>query len=325
MASAPAMVMMRLITPMSTASPVIFGMKSGLQPCIGCGLNAGLGLAGEPSGLRSCLRAAGEHRRVGRLADNDLGVGPLLGQHARDAFERAAGAEAGDPVVELLALEVVDDLARGGARMHVGIGFVLELARQEPAVRLGELLRLVDHADAALGRRREHHLGAEEAHQLAALDAEGLRHRDDQRIALRGADHREPDAGVAGGRLDHGLPGLELAGLFRGLDDAERQAILDRAERIEGLDLDEQVDAFRRQLVDLDHRRVADGFKNVCEFGHYSLPYPSDVTYSARARRRRAPLPSSSPTTSDAGRRCASVLLPSSPGSWRRRNPGSAR
>ena len=46
--------MMRLITPMSTASPVSFGMKSGLQPCIGCGFNAGLALAGEPSGLRSC-------------------------------------------------------------------------------------------------------------------------------------------------------------------------------------------------------------------------------------------------------------------------------
>ena len=40
---------------MSTASPVIFGMKSGLQPCIGCGLNAALGLEGDPSGLRACV------------------------------------------------------------------------------------------------------------------------------------------------------------------------------------------------------------------------------------------------------------------------------
>src|SRR5665811_1735782 len=96
-ASAPAMVMMRLITPMSTASPVSFGMKSGLQPCIGCGLKAGLGLAGEPSGLRSCgvwLVSI----RVGRLAHDDLGVGPLLGEHAGNALERAAGAKAGDPI-----------------------------------------------------------------------------------------------------------------------------------------------------------------------------------------------------------------------------------
>ena len=47
-------VMMRSITFMSTASPVSFGMKSGLQPCIGCGFKAGCGAAGEPSALRSC-------------------------------------------------------------------------------------------------------------------------------------------------------------------------------------------------------------------------------------------------------------------------------
>src|SRR3974390_852775 len=52
-ASAPAMVITRLITPVSMASAVSFGKKSGLQPCIGWGLNRGLGLAGEPSGLRS--------------------------------------------------------------------------------------------------------------------------------------------------------------------------------------------------------------------------------------------------------------------------------
>ena len=180
--------------------------------------------------------------RVFRLADDDLGLGPLFGQHARHAFERAAGAVAGDPIVERLAFEIVDDFARGGPRVNVGVGFVLELARQKPAARLGELEGLGDHAHAALRRRRQHHLGAEEAHQLAPLDAEGLRHGDDQRIALLRAHHRQPDAGIAGGRLDDGLSGLELPRLLGGLDDAEREAILDRAQRIERLDLDEQVD-----------------------------------------------------------------------------------
>jgi hypothetical protein len=152
--------------------------------------------------------------------------------------------------------------------MHVGIGLVLELARQEPAVRLGELDRLVDHAHAALAGGREHHLGAEKAHQLAPLDREGLRHGHHQRIALLRADHGKPDAGIARRRLDHGLPGLERAGFLRRLNDAERQAVLDRAERIERLDLDEQVDAFRPQLVDAHDRRVADGLENICEFGH---------------------------------------------------------
>ena len=227
-----------------------------------------IGLGRRAIGIALLWRVACEHRRVGRLADDDLGVGPLLGQHAGDAFERAAGAEASNPVVEFLAFEVVDDLARGGARMHVRVSLVLELAGQEPAVRLGELGRLVDHAHAALGSGREHHLGAEEAHQLAPLDGKALSHGQHQRIALLRADHGQPDAGIAGGGFDDSLPGLELAGFFRRLDDAKRQAVLDRAERIEGLDLDVEVDAFRAQLVDLDHRRVANGFENVCELGH---------------------------------------------------------
>ena len=147
-------------------------------------------------------------------------------------------------------------------RMKVGIGLVLELPRHEPAMGLGELDGLVDHADGALGRGRDDDLGAEEAHQLAPLDAEGLRHGDDQRIALGGADHGKADAGVAAGRLDHGLAGLQLAGFLRGLDHAEREAVLHRAERIEGFDLHVQVHALGRQPVDPHHRRVADGLQD---------------------------------------------------------------
>ncbi len=104
---------------------------------------------------------------------------------------------------------------------------------------------------------REHHLRAEEAHQLAALDRKALGHRDDQRVALGGADHGEPDAGVAGGRFDHRLAGLQLAGFLGRLDDAEGQAILDRAQRIERLDLDVKVDALGAELVDPDYGGVA--------------------------------------------------------------------
>jgi hypothetical protein len=40
-ASAPAIGMMRSMIPAATTSAVSFGMKSGVQPCIGCGLKAG--------------------------------------------------------------------------------------------------------------------------------------------------------------------------------------------------------------------------------------------------------------------------------------------
>ena len=91
---------------------------------------------------------------------------------------------------------------------------------------LSELDGLDHHAHAALCLGSEHHLGTEEAHQPAPLDTELLGHRYHQRIAFLGAHHGEPDAGVAAGGLDHGLPGFQLAGLLRSLDHTERKAVL---------------------------------------------------------------------------------------------------
>jgi hypothetical protein len=44
----------RSITCIATASPVNLGMKSGLQPCIGCGFQAVWAVTADPSGFRSC-------------------------------------------------------------------------------------------------------------------------------------------------------------------------------------------------------------------------------------------------------------------------------
>ena len=92
-----------------------------------------------------------------------------------------------------------------------GVRRILELAREEPAVFLRELGGLAHHALAALGGGREDDLRAEHAHDLAALDREGFHHHGDEGIALRGADHRERDAGVARGGFHHRLAGLERA------------------------------------------------------------------------------------------------------------------
>ena len=105
-----------------------------------------------------------EQRRIGRLANNDLRFRALLPQHPADALQRPAGAVAGDPEVEPVAGEVVDDFARGGARVKVGVGFVLELPGHEPAMGFGQLDRLLDHADRPRGGRRQNDLRAEEAH-----------------------------------------------------------------------------------------------------------------------------------------------------------------
>ncbi len=155
--------------------------------------------------------AAAEHLGIVGLADDDAGLGPVFAQHAPDALQRAATAVTGDPGVEALATEILEDLVGSGERVHVGVGLVLELAREEPAVRLGELTALREHAAALERGGRQHDAGAEEAHQLAPLDTEVLGHHHHQRVALRGAHHREPDARVAAGRLHHRLPGREPA------------------------------------------------------------------------------------------------------------------
>ncbi len=164
--------------------------------------------------------AARQHGRIIRLADDNRRAGTSLAQHAGDALKRAAGAEAGDEVVEADIFEVLEYLDCRGFRMKVGIGFVLELAAQKPAMRLRELDGLGEHAAAFLRRRCQHDLRAEEAHHLAALDAEVLGHGHDQGIALLRADHGKTDAGVAAGRFDDGLTRLQLTSPLRVFDDA---------------------------------------------------------------------------------------------------------
>ena len=240
-------------------------MKSGVQPWIGCGSKAGWLTAGAPSGAALLGMAAADQLRVGGFAEHDPRVGPLPAQHAADAGDGAAGAIAGHEIVEPRSGEIIDDLARRRRFVDGGIGLGLELAGKEPAVGLGQFDRLLVHAEALLGARRQHHLGAQHAHQLAALDGEAVGHGHDQRIALLRADHGKPDAGIAAGRLDHGLAGLQRAAALGLLDDVERQPVLHRSGRIEelGLHVDRRVaDA---EIVDPDGRRVADRIENAVE------------------------------------------------------------
>ena len=226
---------------------------------------------GAAVGIARLGDAACQHGRRLRLTDNDLGIRPLLAKDATHALERTAGAEAGYPEVEPLASEVPEDFLSRGTAMHIGIGLVLELPRTEPAIGGRQFVHLADHPRRAFRRRREHHLGAEEAHQAAPFDRKGFGHDDDERIALLRADHGEADAGIAAGRLDHRLAGFESAGLFGRLDDAECQPVLNGAKGVESLNLHPKVDALGRELVDPDHRRIADGLKNVGVTGHGRL------------------------------------------------------
>ena len=62
-------------------------------------------------------------------------------------------------------------------------------------------------------------------------------HHDLERIALAPADHRQRDAGVAGGRLEDRLAGRDQALLLGALDHRAGDAVLDRAGRVVALEL----------------------------------------------------------------------------------------
>ena len=130
-------------------------------------------------------------------------------------------------------------------------------------MRLGKLFRARDGGRHAAGARRQFEFGAEVRQDLAPLDRHRLRHDEDEPVAARRRDECEADAGVARRRLDqHGLAGLDRPSASSAsiIDDAD--AILDRRQRVEELELQEMSALTLAACVDLrqaHERRVADG------------------------------------------------------------------
>ena len=116
---------------------------------------------------------------------------------------------------------------------------------------------------AALGGRCQDDLRAEHAHDLAALDREVSAITATNGIALRRANHRQRNAGIAGSRFDDRLAGLQCPGALRILDDGDREAVLHRAERIEELALHIHRDVLRREALNLHNGGAADRAENV--------------------------------------------------------------
>ena len=224
-------------------------------------------------GFASLGDTAAEHCRVIRLTDNDLRSWAFFLQHPRHAFERSAGTKTGDPVVESVIGKSRKNLRCRRPGVRVCVGLVLELSHEEPIVFCREFNSLGQHATAFERRRCEYDLGAQEAHHLAALEAEALCHRDDERVAFLSADHRKTDTRIAAGRLDDGLTRFQRTAFLGFFDDTQRKPVFDGAHRIEGLDLDVNVDVFRADLVESDDRRIADRFQNIVEsiFHYYCL------------------------------------------------------
>ena len=163
----------------------------------------------------------------------------------------------GDEDVELGA--VAHDLLGGALVVRARVGRVAVLERHEEPVLGGELL---GHLDGAVGAELAvggDDLGAVERQQLAALRGDVLGHDGDELVAAHAADHRQRDAGVAGGRLHDRVAGADRPAPLGVVDQRERRAVLDRPGRVVALELGQDADVrVGRDVLQLDERRVAD-------------------------------------------------------------------
>src|SRR5580698_298 len=119
------------------------------------------------------------------------------------------------------------------------------------------------HTHASRRRWGKYNFCSQEAHQLASLDAEGLRHRDNKRIPFLCAYHGQPNSRIPACSFNHRLTWLELSRLLCIIDHPQSQTIFHRTEWIECFDFDKEIDMRRRQPVDPDNWGVADCFQDV--------------------------------------------------------------
>ena len=110
----------------------------------------------------------------------------------------------------------------------------------------------------------QHHLGTIVAHELLALDADGVGHDDADLVAQHRADEGEADALVAGGGLDDdGI--LRDFALAHGLHDhVVGNSGLDGAAHVQALVLDQDPGcSLGHHAPKLHHGGVAHGVENV--------------------------------------------------------------
>ncbi|MDT4846202.1 hypothetical protein FQZ97_802170 [compost metagenome] len=111
----------------------------------------------------------------------------------------------------------------------------------------------------ALLAAHQDQLGAVGGHGGLAFGAHVVGHDQHHLVALDGGGHGQGDAGVAGGGLDQGVAGLDVAAQLGAGDHRQGRAILDRTGRVVAFEFDqERVAGFAGQALQTDQRGVAD-------------------------------------------------------------------
>ena len=200
------------------------------------------------------------------------------------AGDRAAGADAADEHVDL-AVQRLPDLGAGRAAVGLGVGGVGELVGQEDVGARRHRARRVDRLVHPAERLGDLHARAVEAQQPLALAAHALRQGEHEVVALRRADERERDPGVARRRLDDRRAArLDQPVGLGGLDHRDADAVLDAAAGVERLELAEQAHARRRHPRELEHRGAPDIVGNADRDSRHAPTVPARQRTARSAR-----------------------------------------
>ena len=158
---------------------------------------------------------------------------------AGDAADRAAGADAGHPMGDASS-GLAPDLRAGGGIVGARVVLVEVLVGQESLALVADAFSGLVVGARIVGahvRGAEDDLDAVCGQQRAFFDRCLVGHGADHLVALEDGGDGEPETGVAGGRLDDGVPGTQLAGRLGSLDHRQADAVLDAAAGIEELEL----------------------------------------------------------------------------------------
>src|SRR5258708_7926432 len=133
-------------------------------------------------------------------------------------------------------------------------------------------------------------LGAAQPQHVLLFLALGVGNKNQRAIAARACHHCQPNAGVAGGRLNHESAGPEIATLLGLEDHPLAGAVLNRLTGIHEFSLAENGAAGQlRSVLQLDERRVADRVDDVVVNGHvYQIAGLLPNRWATLKDRRRA-------------------------------------
>jgi len=157
---------------------------------------------------------------------------------------------------------LLPDLGRGGGFVRERVGRVVELVgipgpRDLAHQAGGDVLVVVRVALADVGPGQVD-LGAEGLELQHLLGRHLVGHDEGHLIALGARHQGQAQTGVAGRRLDHRAAGLQQPLALGGLDHRQADAVLDRAARVLGFELEEELAGAGVQPLHRQQRRVAD-------------------------------------------------------------------